>query len=187
MTSSPAEKNITTTKEISNKKIAKINNQEKTKKPQKTKEKIAKKSNNNLEQKETNKKQINNKQKNETKQTAKKIIIEKKEIKHNKKRDKKISHIKKSRKSHSKFKEFNKLLTAGHIALKEKKYSDALHLYKAAKRFRPRYGKIYKFIGIAYAYMHKTKKACENYKLYLKYDPKAKDKAQVQQYLESCK
>ncbi|HSW61074.1 MAG TPA: hypothetical protein VLJ60_09755, partial [bacterium] len=47
---------------------------------------------------------------------------------------------------------FDSYIKAGHKALADKKYTDALHEYKNASRINPTNGPVYKFLGIAYAY-----------------------------------
>lgn len=81
---------------------------------------------------------------------------------------------------------YNEYVQLGHVALGQKKYTDALHEYKNAMRIKPRNGKVYKFIGIAYAYLGNQAQACENYRKYIQLTPNAKDKAQVQAFLEAC-
>ena len=83
-------------------------------------------------------------------------------------------------------KKYNDFLQLGHTALGQKRYTDALHEYKNAMRLKPRSGKVYKFIGIAYAYLQNQNQACKNYRKYIQLTPNAKDKAQVQAFLEAC-
>jgi len=83
-------------------------------------------------------------------------------------------------------KKYSEFIRLGHEALGQKRYSDALHDYKNAMRLRPRTGKTYKFIGIAYAYLQNQNQACKNYRKYIKLTPNAKDKSQVQAFLEAC-
>ncbi len=83
-------------------------------------------------------------------------------------------------------KKYNDFVQLGHAALGQKKYTDALHEYKNAMRLKPRSGKIYKFIGIAYAYLQNQNQACKNYRKYIQLTPNASDKAQVQAFLEAC-
>lgn len=81
---------------------------------------------------------------------------------------------------------YNEFIQLGHAALGQKKYTDALHEYKNAMRLKPRNGKTYKFIGIANAYLQNQTQACKNYRKYIELTPNAKDKAQVQAFLEAC-
>jgi len=83
-------------------------------------------------------------------------------------------------------KKYNEFIQLGHTALGQKKYTDALHEYKNAMRLKPRSGKVYKFIGIAYAYLQNQTQACKNYRKYIQLTPNAKDKGQVQAFLEAC-
>ena len=68
----------------------------------------------------------------------------------------------------------------------QKRFSDAIHAYKEALRVKPRARKTYKFLGIAYASLGNSRKACQNYKKYVKYMPKAKDAEQVRALIKSC-
>lgn len=81
---------------------------------------------------------------------------------------------------------FDSYIKAGHKALADKKYTDALHEYKNASRINPTNGPVYKFLGIAYAYLQNQKQACVNYKKYIQYSPDAPDKAQVEAFLKAC-
>ena len=92
----------------------------------------------------------------------------------------------KPRRTTNNTKKFNELIQFGHVALGQKKYTDALHEYKNAMRLKPRNGKIYKFIGIAYAYLQNQTQACKNYRKYIRLTPNAKDKNQVQAFLKAC-
>jgi tetratricopeptide (TPR) repeat protein len=83
-------------------------------------------------------------------------------------------------------KKYDEFVQLGHSALGQKRYTDALHEYKNAMRLKPRSGKIYKFIGIAYAYLQNQTQACNNYRKYIQLTPNAKDKNQVQAFLEAC-
>lgn len=81
---------------------------------------------------------------------------------------------------------FDSYVKAGHKALADKKYTDALHEYKNASRINPTNGPVYKFLGIAYAYLQNQKQACVNYKKYIQYSPDAPDRAQVEAFLKAC-
>ena len=81
---------------------------------------------------------------------------------------------------------FNGFVQAGHKALAEKKYTDALHEYKNASRINPGNGSIYKFLGIAYAYLQNQEQACVNYRKYIQLSPNAPDKAQVEAFIKAC-
>ena len=81
---------------------------------------------------------------------------------------------------------FNNFVQAGHKALAEKKYTDALHEYKNASRINPSNGSIYKFLGIAYAYLQNQEQACVNYRKYIQISPNAPDKAQVEAFIKAC-
>ncbi len=81
---------------------------------------------------------------------------------------------------------FDSYVKAGHKALADKKYTDALHEYKNASRINPTNGPVYKFLGIAYAYLQNQKQACVNYKKYIQYSPDAPDRSQVEAFLKAC-
>lgn len=81
---------------------------------------------------------------------------------------------------------FANFVQAGHKALSEKKYTDALHEYKNASRINPSNGPIYKFLGIAYAYLQNQEQACVNYKKYIQLSPNAPDKEQVEAFIKAC-
>ncbi len=81
---------------------------------------------------------------------------------------------------------FNNFVQAGHKALSEKRYTDALHEYKNASRINPGNGPIYKFLGIAYAYLQNQEQACVNYKKYIQLSPNAPDKVQVEAFIKAC-
>lgn len=81
---------------------------------------------------------------------------------------------------------FNAFVQAGHKSLSEKRYTDALHEYKNASRLNPSNGSIYKFLGIAYAYLQNQEQACVNYKKYIQLSPNAPDKAQVEAFIQAC-
>lgn len=81
---------------------------------------------------------------------------------------------------------FNNFVQAGHKALSEKRYTDALHEYKNASRINPGNGPIYKFLGIAYAYLQNQEQACVNYRKYIQLSPNAPDKEQVEAFIKAC-
>lgn len=81
---------------------------------------------------------------------------------------------------------FNSFVQAGHKALADKSYTDALHEYKNASRLNPSNGPIYKFLGIAYAYLQNQEQACVNYRKYIQLSPNAPDKAQVEAFIKAC-
>jgi hypothetical protein len=81
---------------------------------------------------------------------------------------------------------FNNFVQAGHKALSEKRYTDALHEYKNASRINPGNGPIYKFLGIAYAYLQNQEQACVNYRKYIQLSPNAPDKTQVEAFIKAC-
>ncbi|HNW81813.1 MAG TPA: hypothetical protein PKG52_02880 [bacterium] len=81
---------------------------------------------------------------------------------------------------------FNNFVQAGHKALAEKRYTDALHEYKNASSVNPSNGPIYKFLGIAYAYLQNQEQACVNYRKYIQLSPNAPDKAQVEAFIKAC-
>ncbi|HRZ80597.1 MAG TPA: hypothetical protein P5044_11360, partial [bacterium] len=64
--------------------------------------------------------------------------------------------------------------------------TDALHEYKNASRINPGNGPIYKFLGIAYAYLQNQEQACVNYKKYIQLSPNAPDKVQVEAFIKAC-
>jgi len=81
---------------------------------------------------------------------------------------------------------FDSYIKAGHKALAEKRFTDALHEYKNASRLSPSNGSVYKFLGITYAYLQNQNQACANYRKYIKFSPNAPDKAQVEAFLKAC-
>lgn|GEM_PF-765075 len=81
---------------------------------------------------------------------------------------------------------FDNFVTEGNKAIGEQRFSDAIHSYKAALKLNPRAGKLYKFLGIAYASMGNAAQACQNYRKYVELVPAAPDKAQVEELLSSC-
>jgi tetratricopeptide (TPR) repeat protein len=81
---------------------------------------------------------------------------------------------------------FQDYIKAGHKALAEKRFTDALHEYKNASRLNPSNGSVYKFLGITYAYLQNQNQACTNYRKYIKFSPNAPDKAQVEAFLKAC-
>ncbi len=81
---------------------------------------------------------------------------------------------------------FDNFVAEGNKAIGEQRFSDAIHSYKAALKLNPRAGKIYKFLGIAYASIGNAAQACQNYRKYIELTPAAPDKAQVEELLSSC-
>lgn len=81
---------------------------------------------------------------------------------------------------------FDNFVAEGNKAIGEQRFSDAIHSYKAALKLNPRAGKLYKFLGIAYASMGNAAQACQNYRKYIELTPAAPDKAQVEELLSSC-
>ncbi|HOW51456.1 MAG TPA: hypothetical protein PLV42_05345 [bacterium] len=81
---------------------------------------------------------------------------------------------------------FDNFVAEGNKAIGEQRFSDAIHSYKAALKLNPRAGKLYKFLGIAYASMGNAAQACQNYRKYVELAPAAPDKAQVEELLSSC-
>ena len=81
---------------------------------------------------------------------------------------------------------FNNYLQAGHKAIAERRFADALNEYRNASKLRPSEGSVYKFIGITHAHMQNQKEACANYRRYIQLAPNAKDRAQVEALIEAC-
>ncbi|HNT27341.1 MAG TPA: tetratricopeptide repeat protein [bacterium] len=83
--------------------------------------------------------------------------------------------------------EFNAFVAEGNRAIGEQRFSDAIHAYKDALKIKPRAGKVYKFLGIAYASTGNAAGACENYRKYISLVPDAPDRAQVEDLIAACK
>ncbi len=81
---------------------------------------------------------------------------------------------------------FDNFVNEGNKAIGEQRFTDAIHAYKAALKLNPRAGKLYKFLGIAYASMGNAAQACQNYRKYIQQTPAAPDRAQVEELLSSC-
>ena len=77
-------------------------------------------------------------------------------------------------------------LSKGHKLLNDGEYASALQEYEKAAAIMPENGPVYKFMGIAHAYLGKQQKTCENYKKYLHYSPDAPDRAKVEEFSKSC-
>lgn len=111
-------------------------------------------------------------------------VLQKKEVK--KQQPKVVKKTETTRPQNDSKGSFDSYVKAGHKALADKKYTDALHEYKNASRINPTNGPVYKFLGIAYAYLQNQKQACVNYKKYIQYSPDAPDRAQVEAFLKAC-
>jgi hypothetical protein len=81
---------------------------------------------------------------------------------------------------------YKNYLQAGHKAVSERRFNDALREYNNASKTRPREGAVYKFLGITHASMQNQKQACVNYRKYIQLSPNAPDKAQVEALIEAC-
>ncbi len=81
---------------------------------------------------------------------------------------------------------FNKHLQAGHTAISERRFKEALNEYVRASKISPSNASVYKFLGITYAHLQNQKEACTNYKRYIQLAPNAKDRAQVEELIKAC-
>ncbi len=81
---------------------------------------------------------------------------------------------------------YNTHLQAGHKAVSERRFNDALKEYNSAAKARPKEGAVYKFLGITYAHMQNQVQACVNYRRYVQLSPNAPDRAQVEALIEAC-
>jgi len=95
----------------------------------------------------------------------------------------KVSIKRKSPKRKSNYKNF---VNKGNSFLKDGNVDSAIKLYSKAIRINKRAAKAYRGLGISYASQGNYKKACINYRKYIKYLPEAKDRKQVEKLLEDC-
>jgi len=100
---------------------------------------------------------------------------------------KKPARIYKKTKHVKKMPEYKIYIRDGNKAIMERRFKDAIHLFKAAISVKKSAARAYRGLGIAYASVDNFKKSCINYRKYLKYNPAAKDKSQVLELLKSCK
>ncbi len=79
------------------------------------------------------------------------------------------------------------LVEKGNKMLTEEKAVEAIRFYNEAVAQNPDYAKAYRGLGIAYASTGDKERACDNYRKYLKFSPDTPEKAQIEDFLKSCK